>query len=185
MKKNIKWLFLALLIISSNLFAQTSSVESWEQQIFMSQTGSCEGQNLNFRALRFTKIPLISENNNLFLRIILFVRPDNTLAIRTTIQELITCQTSSSGSEICSYRPISNSWAESSWNKNNLTQNVDLDHLGNIHFENSELSIHFSADYEMPEVAGKNFNGSMVLVNFDDHGVNTANLCKSLQKILP
>ncbi len=169
----MKKIIFILLLLTQNVFAQND----WEKDVFMSSVGSCKSNNLNFNALRFTKIPL--NLDNVFLRIILFVRPDNTQAIRLTTQELLGCQTSSNGAKICSYRPLKNFWYEAHWN-NNL-ESLEMGDFGVLSKSSSDgiYSLRLPQTFQYPEVSGKTIFGNMVLVNFDDHGVNTANLCKS------
>jgi hypothetical protein len=166
--------------ILSILFLASFKVQAatdWSE-IYSQPTGSCETNNLNFTALRFTKIPLSKEN--LYLRIIVFVRSDNTQAIRTTTQELLGCQTASDGSELCSYRPIDNFWHEDHWHE--LPEGLDLGAAGTFaKLGENNYSMTLPKDFMYPEIAGKTFPGKMILVNFNDHGVNSANLCKSLQ----
>lgn len=175
MKQSI--LILAFLICNISLAA--SQTLDWESQVFSSQLGSCETHDLNFKALRFTKIALKSETGNLFLRVILFIRPDNTQAVRLTTQELLGCQTSQSGSEICSYRPLSNQWIESRWLKDQSTGTLDVGGVGLLSYDvdTSEISIRFKEDFSFPEVVGPSFPGSMILVNFNDQGINVQKLC--------
>lgn len=171
-----KW----ILILSSLITHQILAAE-WETQIFSSQVGSCETGDLNFKALRFTKIPLKSEIGNLFLRVIIFMRPDNTQAVRLTTQELLGCQTSRTGGEICSYRPIANQWIESRWSKGPANETLDVGSAGVLNYDEntSKIGISFKDDFVFPELAGLHFKGSMILVNFNDKGVNTQKLCLS------
>lgn len=171
------YVFLMLL----NSFEAQAAV-SWIDQVFMKKSGSCESQNLSYEVMRFTKIPLLKVGNdskNLFLRIILFIRPNNTQVIRLTTQELLGCQFDSVGNEICSYRPLENAWLESKWSENGDL--VDLHTAGMLSHENGVYFLHLPADFFYPELRGKTVTGKMVFVNFDDHGVNTSKLCSSLQ----
>lgn len=167
------FLFVMFSLLSLTVFADSS----WENQVIYTKVGSCETNNLNFKVLRFTKIPLSADK--MFLRIIVFIRPDNTQSIRLTTQELLGCQTTN-GNEVCSYRPVENHWLESSWLKENDLLN--LKELGELSFDENlgTYSIRLPNNFSIAELSGKSFKGNMVLVNFDDHGVNTANLCKTL-----
>lgn len=149
----------------------------WVANVMMKKLGSCQTHDLNFRALRFTKISLQS---NLFLRVILFLRPNNSVAVRLTTQELLGCQTSSSGTEVCSYRPLTNSWSESLWSMSN--NEIYIGALGLIHGDltSNVLSLSFAADFPIAEIANSTHQGSMVAVNFDDRGVNTQKLCQEI-----
>lgn len=165
------------------LFSSYAEAGSWEELAYSNEVGSCATRDLNFTSLRFTKLALGQRESKLFMRVLVFLRPDNTQAIRLTTQELLGCQTNSKGEEICSYRPITNEWVQSSWIKDLNSGELNLGIIGNLHFNEADksFSIKFPTDFSYPELAGKSFQGKMVLVNFNSFGVNTANLCNSLQ----
>lgn len=170
-------LILIFLSLGLNSVALSADVD-WHTQILMSRVGSCQSGNLHFRALRFTKIPLNSALNNLFLRVILFIRPNNTEAVRLTTQELLGCQTSTNGGEVCSYRPVSDAWFESSWEREGSGIRFGAVGLLNYNSFESKLELAFHPDFAIPEVQGKVFFGNMVSVNFSDLGINTQKICQ-------
>jgi hypothetical protein len=114
---------------------------------------------------------------------LIFLRPDNTQAIRLTTQKLLSCQTNSKGEELCSYRPVSNQWIQSNWIKDLNSGVLNLGIIGFLHFNNVDktFTINFPIDFLYPELAGQSFLGKMVLVNFNSLGVNTAKICSPLQ----
>jgi len=147
------------------------------------ELGSCETNDLTFSAMRFYKIPLNQkhEQYDLYLRIILFFNQDNSLSMRTTVQALLGCQITPSGQELCSFGPVADQWSQTSYQ---LDDKVTISQIGSIYFKdetniNRGFTLTFSDDFAYPHLRGQVFVGGMVSTNFNQHGKNSAAICKN------
>ena len=166
-----KVFLLSFLIMSG---AQASDLKNI---IETKEYGSCETNNLSFSAMKFYKIPLGEkyEKYDLYLRVLLFFNQDETLSMRLTTQALLGCQ-----GEACSYYPVADQWTKTTYTENGIIQ---IPELGRIILDNPEntnrgFEITFKDDFIHPHLSGLKFIGGMVAVNFNQHGVNTMNICK-------
>lgn len=171
---------IALFLISIMSVAQAADMKDI---IYTKELGSCETKNLAFSAMRFYKVPLNQkyQDYDLYLRIIMFFNEDRTLSLRSTVQALLGCQTSTSGEQICSFSPLSDQWVKSTYK---LDQTITIEKLGSILMTdetnvNRGFTMTFSKDFAYPHLRKESFIGGMISVNFNQNGVNTAKLCPS------
>ncbi|QDK41953.1 hypothetical protein DOM21_10940 [Bacteriovorax stolpii] len=172
-----KTLFLILFSMSGAMASDLkTTIESKE-------LGSCETQNLLYSAMRFYKIPLNEKYDNtydVYLRVILFFNQDGSLSLRSTTQALIGCQTSTSGEELCSFKPLYDQWLKGVYTTDKA---VHVSLLGDIVFTNPAninrgFTLTFKKDFLYPHLEGQSFPGGMVSVNFNQDGKNVLNICK-------
>nr|BDT28159.1 hypothetical protein BHI3_16250 [Bacteriovorax sp. HI3] len=147
------------------------------------ELGSCETQNLMYTAMRFYKIPLNEKYDNtydIYLRVILFFNQNGSLSLRSTTQALIGCQTSNSGEELCSFKPLYDQWLKGDYS---ASEAVHVPLLGDITFTNPAninrgFTLTIKKDFIYPHLEGQSFPGGMVNVNFNQDGKNVLNICK-------
>lgn len=148
--------------------------------------GTCETKDLYFSAMKFYKISLNETYEGLpvQLRMLFFFNRDKTLVTRLTTQALIGCQTTSTGEEACSYRPLNDQWIKGLYE---FTQNnqVSIDKIGTVTFFNPEnqnrgFRLKFSADFSLIKLQNLEQVGGMVKVNFNQNGINTTRMCEGL-----
>lgn len=175
-------LFFKSLLISLTIFLSVAQAADLKDIIVTREMGSCQTNNLTFSAMRFYKIPLNQkyEEYDLYLRFILFYNLDGTLSLRTTVQALLGCQTTSTG-EMCSFSPIDDQWTKSTYD---LKEKITINKIGIIEFRdeantNRGFVLTFTDDFAYSHLRGKEFIGGMITVNFDQNGINTAKLCKN------
>ncbi len=174
--------FFKIFIIT--LFLMSGAMASdLKSTIEAKELGSCETQNLMYTAMRFYKIPLNEKYDNtydIYLRVILFFNQDGTLSLRSTTQALIACQTSSSGEELCSFKPLLDQWLKGLYTADEA---IHIPLLGDIAFTNPAninrgFTLTFKKDFIYPHLEGQSFPGGMVSVNFNQDGKNVLNICK-------
>jgi hypothetical protein len=164
------------------IFLSTANATDIKETIVTKEMGSCASNNLSYSAMKFYKIPLNEkyEDLDLYLRIILFFNNNGALTLRLTTQALIGCQISSTGEQVCSYRPMKDSWIKSSFI---LDKDITIAGLGKIEWRditnsNRGFTLTFAEDFSSIHLRGREFIGGMVAVNFDQNGLNTINICK-------
>lgn len=179
--------FFKLLIISTLVFLSTEEAKatsvSLKEIITTTEMGSCQTNNLTYSSMKFYKIPLNQkhEDFDLYLRLILFFDGNGNLSLRSTVQALLGCQTSSSGEEICSFSPLKDQWVKLTYM---LTHKIVIPQIGIINFRdqsntNRGFVITFADDFPYPHLRRQEFIGGMIKVNFNQDGINTAKLCKN------
>lgn len=149
------------------------------------QSGSCETRDLMFSAMKFYKIPLNEKYDNtydVYLRVILFFNQDGSLSLRSTTQALISCQTSTTGEEMCGFKPLQDQWLKGNY-FGHSPEKILVPFLGSIAFTlpdniNRGFTLTFKDDFIYPHLRGQSFPGGMVSVNFNQDGVNVYNICK-------
>lgn len=146
------------------------------------ELGSCETRNLTFSAMKFYKIPLNQkhEQYDVYLRVILFFNDDLSLSMRTTVQALLGCQTTSNGQELCSFGQLSDSWSQSIYQ---LDNKIIIPQVGSILFKdetnvNRGFGLTFAEDFTYPHLRGLEFDGGMITTNFNQQGKNSTVICK-------
>ena len=179
-------LFFKSLILSIFIFLSAgqaiATTVDLKDIIKTTELGSCQTNDLAYTSMKFYKIPLNQkyEDYDLYLRIILFFGPENTLSLRSTIQALLGCQTSSSGEEICSFRPLNDQWVKLPFD---VSDKIFIPQVGTIDFRdqsniNRGFVLTFSNDFSYTQLRAKEFSGGMIKVNFNQDGINTAKICK-------
>ena len=176
-------LFFKSLLLTSFIFISVAQAADLKDIIATRELGSCQTNNLAYSAMRFYKVPLNEkyEEYDLYLRVILFFNLDGSLSIRTTVQALLGCQTTSTGDQVCSFSPIHDQWTKSVYD---LKETITINHLGSIELKdesntNRGFVITFANDFIYPVLRGREFIGGMISVNFNQDGINTAKICKN------
>lgn len=176
-------LFFKSLLISLTIFLSVAQAADLKDVITSREIGSCQTNNLVFSAMRFYKVPLNQkyEEYNLYLRVILFFNIDGTLSLRTTVQALLGCQTTSTGEQMCSFSPIEDQWSKSTYD---LKEKITINKIGTIDFRdetntNRGFVLTFADDFIYSHLRGQEFIGGMISVNFNQNGINTTKLCKN------
>lgn len=164
-------------------FAFQANASDLMDTIVSQQLGSCETNNLSFTAMKFYKIPLEEkhEGMDVFLRVLFFFNKDHSLTTRFTTQALIGCQTTSSGDEACSYKPLKDNWMKSRFYLLSSDE-LEVPEIGKVLFYNPQnnnrgFQLQFSPTFSNEKLQNKTFIGGMVRVNFNQQGINTAKLC--------
>lgn len=168
---------IAFFMMSTVFAVDTSDKADIKTAIISTASGSCETNNLMFSAMKFYKIPLNEkyENYDVYLRVILFFAADQSLSLRLTKQALLGCQTTSSGEELCSFRPLEDQWSKRSYH---ISENILIPGFGDIELSDpTNLNRGFNLTFH-GNFPGQTFPGGMVLVNFNHEGKNTAFICK-------
>lgn len=175
--------FFKSFILSIFIFLSVAQAADLKDIIATKEQGSCQSKNLAFSAMRFYKVPLNEkyEEYDLYLRVILFFNLDGSLSQRTTVQALLGCQTSSTGEQICSFSPIHDQWTKSNYG---LSDKITINNIGTIEFRdetntNRGFVLTFADNFVYSQLRGKEFVGGMITVNFNQNGINTANICKN------
>ena len=165
------------LILIAVFVLNTAFAVDMKTAIISTPSGSCETNNLMFSAMKFYKIPLNEryESYDVYLRVILFFAADESLSLRLTKQALLGCQTTSSGEELCSFKPLDDQWIKGNYS---IDEKINVPNLGTIELSNpSNLNRGFFLNFNS-SFPGQSFPGGMVLVNFNHEGKNTAFICK-------
>lgn len=165
------------------IFLSVAQAADLKDVIESREIGSCQTNNLAFSAMRFYKIPLNQkyQDYDLYLRVILFLNSDKTLSLRTTVQALLGCQTSSTGEQMCSFSPLEDQWTKSTYE---LKDKITIQQIGQIELRdetniNRGFVLTIADDFIYPHLRGLEFVGGMITVNFNQNGINTAKLCKN------
>lgn len=176
-------LFFKSLLICFIIFMSGAHASDIKTLSLSKEMGSCETNNLAFSAMRFYKIPLNQkyEDYDLYLRVILFFNADGTHVLRTTVQALLGCQTSSSGEQVCSFSPLDDKWTSSNYM---VSDKILIKNIGEIELRdetniNRGFVLTFADNFLYPHLRGQEFIGGMISVNFNQFAVNTAKLCKN------
>ncbi len=172
-----KIILTALFLISGAFASDLKTV------IASKEMGSCETKDLMYSAMRFYKIPLnekYDDTYDVYLRLILFFNQDGSLSLRSTTQALIACQTSNTGEELCSFKPLFDQWLKSTYTAD---AEINVPFLGTVIFSNPQninrgFTLNFKDDFIYPHLQGRSFPGGMVSVNFNQDGKNVQNICK-------
>lgn len=175
--------FSKIFVLLMTLITSGAYASDVKEIILSKEYGSCETRDLMFSAMKFYKIPLnekYDETYDIYLRLILFFNADGTLTLRSTTQALIGCQTSSSGEELCSFKPLMDQWLKGEYT---LLETINVPMIGSINLVNPEntnrgFNLKFKSKFTYPHLEGKEFPGGMVSVNFNQDGKNVINICK-------
>jgi hypothetical protein len=164
-------------------FAFKANATDLMDTIESKQLGSCETNNLSFASMKFYKIPMEEkhEGMDVFLRVLFFFNQDHSLVTRFTTQALVGCQTTSSGEEACSYKPLKDNWFQSRFLLLSSDE-LEIPEIGKVKFYNPQndnrgFQLQLSPTFSVIKLQNKSFIGGMVRVNFNQQGINTAKLC--------
>lgn len=181
-KKIIVSIFASLFLMPSVVADQNDFFD-----LYYAQMGSCATQNLNFNAARFSKISLNKKSEHgldLYLQLILFIKPDGSYRVRVQEMGLVSCANTNEG-EVCSYRPYPETkklMASTFHTENKSLIFAGLGTLTKIRddYPWQGFLLQISDEFPHLEAHGQKVIGGKVQVNFNEFDQNSARICRSL-----
>lgn len=181
--KNIVIAVCSLFAIGSVVAAE---LPQWASPLAYEQIGSCADHDLGFNAGRFTGIKLdgTRDGYDLYLQLIVYLKNDGTAYVRTQEVGLIECNETPEG-KACAHWPysytkkfISTTWSE----VDNSIVIADVGTITRVRDDFPWLGYNIKVSDSFPiEIARSAESiGGKIQVNFDEYGVNTGTICKTI-----